>query len=172
MRCPRCSHCDDKVVDSRSSPTGDSIRRRRECLACGHRFTTHERVELQLPVIVKRDERREPFCRQKLAVGLERACEKRPITADEQARVLDRIERKLAEMSLREVPSAVIGDAMMEELKNLDGVAYLRFASVYRSYQDIQEFLEEISKVGGPEMLRKASPTAAPGSSSLSEEEG
>lgn len=151
MRCPRCNHVDDRVVDSRQSPLGDAIRRRRECLQCGHRFTTHERVELQLPAIVKRDERREPFCRDKLAAGLARACEKRPITIDTQARVIERIERRLAESGEREVPSAVVGDAMMEELKGLDGVAYLRFASVYRSYQDIREFLEEISRVGLPE---------------------
>ena len=150
MRCPRCGHLDDRVIDSRQSPPGDNIRRRRECLACTYRFTTYERLEVFLPQVVKRDGRREPYQREKLLAGLVRACEKRPISADALNQVADRIERHIGELGVREVEAKVLGDALMEELKGLDGVAYVRFASVYRSYSDISEFLTELASMVEP----------------------
>jgi transcriptional repressor NrdR len=131
-------------VDSRLGKDGDVIRRRRECENCGRRFTTYERVEENLPAIVKKDDRREQFDRRKLREGLAKACEKRPVSVDAIEETADRIERSLLEMGEKEVDSSVIGEAVMRSLHKLDTVAYVRFASVYRSFQDIDEFMSEL----------------------------
>jgi transcriptional repressor NrdR len=144
MRCPFCGHTESRVVDSRISKDGESIRRRRECLRCKKRFTTSERGEETLPLIVKKDGRREPFDRQKIFAGLKKACEKRPISVDTLEKIVSRIDQGLVEGGDREVKSSVIGERVMEELYNLDGVAYVRFASVYRQFKDINQFLGEL----------------------------
>lgn len=151
MRCPRCSHVDDRVVDSRQSRDGDSIRRRRECLSCGARFTTYETTELALPLVVKSDDRREPFERGKIRRALRMACQKRPIDAAQIDGVVDRVEKRVSSLGLREVDSRAIGDVVIEELRDLDGVAYLRFASVYYSFEDINEFVAAIERVRSEE---------------------
>ncbi len=147
MRCPRCAHTEDQVVDSRPSRTGDEIRRRRECLQCGFRFTTYERVELQLPVIVKRDGRREPYNRDKILAGLSAACQKRAISTDTIQQILTRIESDLMTLGQSEVQSSRIGDFVMAELRDIDKVAYLRFASVYLSFESLSEFAHEVARV-------------------------
>jgi transcriptional repressor NrdR len=135
---------ENKVIDSRLSNQGAVIRRRRECLGCSRRFTTYERVEEILPMVVKKDGRREAYDRAKVIQGLERACRKRPVSAEQWEEVADRIERKLQEMGEKEVPTTVIGEAVMAELAQLDEVAYVRFASVYRSFKDLSEFMSEL----------------------------
>lgn len=147
MKCPRCDGTDSRVIDSRTGKNGESIRRRRECSSCGLRFTTYERVEVKLPAIIKSDDRREAYDRSKLLAGISRACEKRPISVDDQTALVDRIEKRLAASLEREVSSKAVGDLVMHELKSLDGVAYLRFASVYQSFQDISDFLAEAHAV-------------------------
>jgi transcriptional repressor NrdR len=147
MRCPRCGHLEDQVIDSRPSRAGDEIRRRRECMSCAFRFTTYERVELQLPVVVKRDGRREPFSREKILGGLRSACQKRSITSDALERIVDRIESDLATSGTTEMPSRTIGDWVMNALRSLDEVAYLRFASVYLSFESLGEFVSEAARV-------------------------
>jgi transcriptional repressor NrdR len=147
MRCPFCHHPDDKVVDSREGRAGESTRRRRECLACGRRFTTYERIDVVMPLIVKKDGRREPYDRGKLLAGLHKACEKRPISADTIDDVAAEVERRVQESGAREVPSSVVGEAVMSSLKNLDDVAYVRFASVYKSFRDIDEFMSELESI-------------------------
>ena len=144
MKCPFCGHTESRVVDSRISKDAESIRRRRECLKCRKRFTTSERGEETLPLIVKKDGRREPFDQQKIFNGLKKACEKRPISIDTLEKVVSRIEQSLIESGEREVKSSVIGERVMEELYNLDGVAYVRFASVYRQFKDINQFMKEL----------------------------
>ena len=144
MKCPFCGHTESRVVDSRISKDAESIRRRRECLECRKRFTTSERGEETLPLIVKKDGRREPFDRQKIFSGLKKACEKRPISVDTLEKTVSRIEQGLIESGDREVKSSVIGEKVMEELYNLDGVAYVRFASVYRQFKDINQFMKEL----------------------------
>ena len=144
MKCPFCQYLDSKVIDSRLSKEGDIIRRRRECDQCQKRFTTYERVEETLPLIIKKDGRREPFDRAKIVGGLTKACEKRPISIETIEKIVDRIESRLIEKGERELPSSVIGEKVMEELKALDDVAYVRFASVYRSFKDIGEFVDLI----------------------------
>lgn len=144
MKCPGCRDLNNRVVDSRLGKDGDVIRRRRECENCGRRFTTYERVEENLPAIVKKDDRREQFDRRKLREGLLKACEKRPVSVDAIEATADRIERSLLEMGEKEVLSSVIGEAVMRALHKLDTVAYVRFASVYRSFQDIDEFMNEL----------------------------
>ena len=144
MKCPGCRDLNNRVVDSRLGKDGDVIRRRRECENCGRRFTTYERVEENLPAIVKKDDRREQFDRRKLREGLIKACEKRPVSVDAIEETADRIERSLLEMGEKEVESSVIGEAVMRSLHKLDTVAYVRFASVYRSFQDIDEFMNEL----------------------------
>lgn len=144
MKCPFCGHTESRVVDSRISRDAESIRRRRECLRCKKRFTTSERGEETLPLIVKKDGRREPFDRQKIFTGLKKACEKRPISVDILEKIVSRIEQSLIESSEREVKSSVIGENVMEELYNLDGVAYVRFASVYREFKDINQFMSQL----------------------------
>ena len=147
MRCPICSASNDKVIDSRESAEGRIIRRRRECLGCGRRFTTYERVEEVTPQVVKKDARREPFDREKLLSGLKKACEKRPVSAERLEEMVDEIERKLQESGEKEIESALIGEEVMRRLHGLDEVAYVRFASVYRSFRDIDEFLTELGKL-------------------------
>lgn len=149
MRCPVCQRSDSKVVDSREAADGDSIRRRRECLECGRRFTTYERVDVVMPMVVKKDDRREPWDRDKVLAGIRKACEKRPVPADAIEEAVTRVERRVQESGARETASSEIGEAVMACLKDLDDVAYVRFASVYKSFRDIEEFmraLETISK--------------------------
>jgi transcriptional repressor NrdR len=147
MRCPFCHHPDDKVVDSRESRDGDSTRRRRECLACGRRFTTYESVDVVMPLIVKKDGRREPYDRNKVLAGLHKAREKRPISADTIEETATEVERRVQESGAREVPSSMVGEAVMSSLKDLDDVAYVRFASVYKSFRDIDEFMSELESI-------------------------
>lgn len=144
MKCPFCANLDSKVVDSRPDKGGATIRRRRECESCAKRFTTHERVEEFLPLVTKRDGRREPFDRMKLIAGLQKACEKRPVSVETIERMLDRLETRLQESGEKEVPSTTIGEWVMSELHDIDQVAYVRFASVYRSFRDINEFMVEL----------------------------
>ena len=144
MRCPFCQDAENKVIDSRESHEGSVIRRRRECLQCKRRFTTYERVEELYPLIVKKDGRRETFDREKILSGLKKACEKRPVSADQLEETVVSIERLLQGMGEKEVPSSVIGEEVMRRLHGLDEVAYVRFASVYRSFRDISEFMEEL----------------------------
>ena len=144
MKCPRCGHVDNKVVDSRAGKEGDVIRRRRECLECRNRFTTYERIEEELPLVVKRDGRREPFDRQKILTGILKACEKRPISYSTIEKVVDSLEGELQASGEKEVSSVEIGRRVMGELLKLDDVAYVRFASVYRQFKDLSQFAEEI----------------------------
>jgi transcriptional repressor NrdR len=144
MKCPYCGHLDNKVIDSRINKESTITRRRRSCLVCDQRFTTYERLEVMMPVLVKKDGRREPWDRQKIAMGLEKACEKRPVSRDTIDQFVDEIEHKLQDMGSKEVPSSVIGEWVMENLSNLDEVAYVRFASVYRQFKDVNEFMEEL----------------------------
>ncbi len=144
MRCPFCDHVKDKVVDSRESGSGAAIRRRRECLACQRRFTSYERIEEIPYLVIKKDGRREAFDRSKLTAGLHRACEKRPIAAKALTALIDEIERLVQDSPDREVEASVVGEKVMERLKELDKVAYVRFASVYRRFEDPQEFMAEL----------------------------
>jgi transcriptional repressor NrdR len=145
MKCPFCGHLDNKVIDSRLSQGGEVTRRRRECDQCVRRYTTYERVEEVLPLVVKKDGRREPFERLMVASGLRRACEKRPVSVEMLDRIVDRIERELVESGEKEVPSSTVGERCMEALRETDQVAYVRFASVYRSFKDIHEFMNALS---------------------------
>ncbi len=147
MKCPYCGCEESKVIDSRPTDDGERIRRRRECLKCGKRFTTYEMVESFPLMVIKRDETREPFNREKLRSGIMRACEKRPVSVGSIDKIVDSIERKLQKSFDREVPSNVIGEYAMEMLKETDEVAYVRFASVYRQFKDINTFMEELSKL-------------------------
>ncbi len=147
MRCPFCSEPDTKVIDSRLANEGDSVRRRRECVTCGERFTTFETAELVMPRIVKQDGTREPFNDEKLRGGMQRALEKRPVETDEIGEAVNRIMHRLRATGDREVPSRVLGEWVMDELRDLDEVAYVRFASVYRSFQDVNAFREEIERL-------------------------
>ncbi len=144
LRCPYCKQNRNRVIDSRASADGYSIRRRRECEACGRRFTTYERTEETPLRVVKKDGSRVPFDRSKILQGMLKACEKRPVALEELDEITSRIERELAESFEREVPSTRIGELVMDELRRLDQVAYVRFASVYREFKDIQQFLEEL----------------------------
>jgi transcriptional repressor NrdR len=144
MKCPFCGHQEDKVVDSRTSSDGSSIRRRRECLACEKRFTTYEHVEEQPLMVIKKDGRREPFDRHKLLAGLVKACEKRPVSMDQLEQLVDELERELSQHFEREVPSREVGERVMKRLHALDPVAYVRFASVYREFKDVEQFMREL----------------------------
>ena len=161
MKCPFCHRDEDKVIDSRSSKDGLIIRRRRECLKCERRFTTYERVEEMLPMLVKKDGRREVFDRLKVMGGLKKACEKRPVSTTAIEQIADRIEQVLQERGEKEVPSSVIGEAIMRELHKLDQVAYVRFASVYREFKDVNEFMHELQtlmkerRIPAPRAVRK-----------------
>jgi transcriptional repressor NrdR len=145
MKCPYCGHLGDKVVDSREGKEGEVIRRRRECLDCGKRFTSYERIDEIPYMVVKKDGSRERFDRQKLIGGLLKACEKRPVTVAALEHVADRVEATLQERAEREMSTADVGALVMEELKSLDKVAYVRFASVYRHFRDIGEFMSELN---------------------------
>jgi len=147
MRCPSCSSAENKVVDSRTARDGDAIRRRRECLACGARFTTYEYVERTQVLVIKKDGRREPFRREKLAEGVSKACEKRPIAREDIDSLLDRVETRVQSMGQSEVESRAVGEAVMDELARLDQIAYVRFASVYRDFRDVNHFMDEIKRV-------------------------
>ena len=144
MKCPFCSNLEDKVIDSRTSREGDAIRRRRECLKCGKRFTSYERVEDIVPMVVKKDGRREPFERLKILGGLKKACEKRPIGMETLEGITDSLEKKLIGLSVKEIPSAWVGEEVVGALRELDKVAYVRFASVYRQFKDINELMNEV----------------------------
>ena len=145
MRCPKCSSERSSVVDSRGD--GDSIRRRRECQECAFRFTTFERVELSLPLVVKKDDRRESFDRAKVRAGLLRACEKRPVSIEQIEDTVEGIERRLCELGMREIASRQIGDLVMEALRGLDKIAYVRFASVYREFSDVSQFVDTLQSL-------------------------
>ena len=147
MRCPFCAHLESKVIDSRVSTAGDVIRRRRECEACARRFTSRERVEDVLPVVVKKNGVREPYDREKVLRGVRLACNKRPVAMDRIERFIDELERELIESEAKEVASKEIGERVMRKLRELDEVAYVRFASVYRRFRDIDEFRSELDKM-------------------------
>jgi transcriptional repressor NrdR len=147
MYCPFCSHEETKVIDSRLAGDGRQIRRRRQCLRCNERFTTFESAELVMPRLVKNDNSRQPFDESKVRDSMRRALEKRPVPSDEFEQAVGRIVHKLRTMGEREVPSRLVGELVMEELRELDEVAYVRFASVYRSFQDVTEFQEEIKRL-------------------------
>ena len=144
MKCPFCGNAENKVIDSRISKDGKAIRRRRECLGCGRRFTTYEFVEDILPMVVKKDGRREVFDRMKIRNGVMKACEKRPISMEVMEKIVENVEQACQDFSGDEIPSTVIGEKVMNELKNIDGVAYVRFASVYRQFRDVGEFMSEL----------------------------
>ena len=144
MRCPFCKRDDSKVLDSRESAEGTVTRRRRECLGCRKRFTTYERVEELMPLVVKKDGRREPYDREKLISGLQKAVEKRPVSMDQLEALVAEVEARVLERGEKEVPSSLLGEEVMRRLRALDQVAYVRFASVYRSFRDIEEFMDEL----------------------------
>ncbi len=144
MKCPFCGNVEDKVIDSRASREGNAIRRRRECLKCAKRFTSYERVEDIVPMVVKKDGRREPFERMKILGGLKKACEKRPIGMDTLEGITDSIEKKLIGLGVKEIQSTWVGEEVMASLRDLDKVAYVRFASVYRQFKDINELMNEV----------------------------
>src|SRR5205807_7954768 len=147
MRCPFCHGLENRVVDSRMAKEGEAIRRRRECLGCKRRFTTYERVDEILPMVIKKDGRREPFDRAKILSGLKKACSKRPVPVEVLEKAADRIERELEEAGEKEIPSTRIGDAGMAALRDIDDVAYVRFASVYRSFRDVNELMAELKSL-------------------------
>ena len=149
MRCPFCGHSQDRVVDSREAQEGQVTRRRRECLGCGRRYTTYERVEDVLPSVVKKDGRREAFDRHKIVEGLKRACQKRPVSAEQIEELATSVERRVQEMGEKEIPSTTIGEALMEKLRALDPVAYVRFASVYREFRDVGDFVSTLEGLTG-----------------------
>ena len=149
MRCPFCSEPDTRVIDSRLAEDGERVRRRRECTACQERFTTYEAAELSLPRLIKSDGRREPFIEDKLRAGMLRALEKRPVALEDVEASIADIKRHLRALGEREVRSRLVGDLVMAALRRLDAVAYVRFASVYRRFEDVQAFVEEIERLGG-----------------------
>jgi len=150
MNCPFCGHREDRVIDSRESKEGDVIRRRRQCVACERRFTTYERSDEIPYMVIKKDGRREKFDRQKVLGGLLRACEKRPVPMARLAGIVDEVENTLSESADRELATSRIGEMLMERLKGLDKIAYVRFASVYRDFQDVDAFLEELKGLKRP----------------------
>jgi transcriptional repressor NrdR len=151
VKCPRCGHGEDKVIDSRAGRDGDVIRRRRECLSCAHRFTTYERVEEEVLLVVKKGGSRQPFDRGKIKGGIVKACEKRPVSAEQIEDLVARIEGEYHASGEREIDSTRIGERIMEGLRKLDDVAYVRFASVYRQFKDVSQFVEEIRSLYGDE---------------------
>ncbi len=163
MRCPFCTTLEDRVVETRSSDGDQVIRRRRECAACGRRFTTYERIELELPVIVKKDGRREPYDRAKLMSGLKKACEKRPVPIETLDQRVNEIERNLQDLGEKEITSSRIGDAVLAALRHLDDVAYLRFASVYLSYNDLGELMSEMQRLVSAGPGTQPAPAPEPG---------
>ena len=157
MRCPYCNEDNTQVVDTRENEEGDTVRRRRRCLVCDKRFTTYERVELQLPLVVKKNGSRVDYDREKLKSSMMLALRKRPVTTESIESAIDRIEEKLVQLAEREVPSDRIGELVMRELKKLDKIAYIRFASVYRNFADVDEFSDAIREVKRPRTTRKSS---------------
>ena len=155
MRCPFCSHKEDKVVDSRATAEESAVRRRRECLKCGKRFTTYEYIEEVSMRVVKKDGRREPFDRKKILSGVIRACEKRPVSMEKMEEIVTLVERGIQKKFDREISSSRIGEMVMEKLKNLDDVAYVRFASVYRQFKDVGQFMVELKDILGKEKKKK-----------------
>jgi len=151
MRCPKCGCQDDKVIDSRASREGATIRRRRECIACGHRFTTYEEIERGGLVVLKRDCRREEFSREKLLSGLRKACQKRPVSPKVIEELVERIATEVTDRYEREVPAEAIGKLVMDGLRQIDEVAYVRFASVYRRFQEATDFVHEVKKLEAKE---------------------
>ncbi|MCI9380169.1 MAG: transcriptional repressor NrdR [Dorea sp.] len=147
MKCPYCNQLDTRVIDSRPAEDGNSIRRRRSCDSCGKRFTTYEKVETIPLIIIKKDNNREQYSKGKIENGILRACYKRPVSAADIQRAIEKIETKIFSMEVKEVSSSSIGEIVMEELKNLDEVAYVRFASVYREFKDVNTFLDELKKI-------------------------
>ena len=147
MKCPYCNHPDTRVIDSRPADDGSSIRRRRSCDVCGKRFTTYEKVETIPMIVIKKDSTREQYRRDKIENGVLRACYKRPVSAEDIQAAVDRIETKIFSMEAKESPSSQIGEIVMEELKGLDEVAYVRFASVYREFKDVNTFMDELKKI-------------------------
>lgn len=152
MKCPFCNFQEDKVVDSRTSKNGLAIRRRRECLQCSKRFTTYEQVEDILPMIVKKDNRREPFDRFKIVSGMRKACEKRPVSMEMLEQAVDEIEKNVQNRMEKEIQATEVGDLVMRKLAELDDVAYVRFASVYRQFKDINAFMEEVKTLLGKDL--------------------
>jgi transcriptional repressor NrdR len=150
MRCPKCTSIEDKVIDSRISKEGNTIRRRRECLECGHRFTTIENLVRDGIVVIKRDERREEFDREKLLHAIRAACHKRPVDLEQITMIVDDVIDAVEAQYEREIPSRVIGEEVMRHLRRIDQVAYVRFASVYKDFRDVSEFMEEINNLGKP----------------------
>lgn len=146
MKCPYCSAPDTKVLDSRNLEEGSTIRRRRKCESCQKRFTTFETIELSMPQVIKRDGRREPYIKDKIKRGIEKACEKRPIPAAQKERILSNIEKAILDISDKEIQSIEIGNLVMMYLRHLDPVAYIRFAAVYRKFQDVEEFVNELKE--------------------------
>jgi transcriptional repressor NrdR len=156
VRCPFCSHLESKVIDSRLGAAGDVTRRRRECESCARRFTTYERVEEIVPLVVKKDGRREAFDRQKVLAGLRKACDKRAVSLAQLEAILDAVERDLIDTGDKEVSAQKVGEKVMHELRKVDEIAYVRFASVYRSFRDIDEFMTELESIA---RTRKREPT-------------
>jgi transcriptional repressor NrdR len=151
MQCPFCSAADTKVIDSRLVAEGDQVRRRRECIHCGERFTTYETAELLMPKLIKSNGIREPFNEDKLRAGILRALEKRPVSVEQIETMIGQIKHRLRATGEREIPSRLVGEAVMDQLRQIDHVAFVRFASVYRSFQDLDEFRAEIDRLSAPE---------------------
>ena len=147
MKCPGCSGMENKVIDSRLNKEGDVIRRRRECLSCTDRFTTYEKLERSLPLLIKKDGRREEFNREKIISGVRKACQKRPVSTKDIEDLVDRVEQHLQDLGEKEIPAVKVGEKVIQEIYNLDDVAYVRFASVYRSFKDVNEFMVELKEV-------------------------
>ncbi|MBI5816233.1 MAG: transcriptional repressor NrdR [Nitrospinae bacterium] len=145
MKCPSCGDLENKVIDSRLTKEGDMIRRRRECVACERRFTTYERIEETLPLVVKKNGARQPFSREKILRGIEKACHKRPVAAEDREELVEEVARAALASGEKELPASFIGEAVMKGLQKLDDVAYVRFASVYREFRDIRQFVEELN---------------------------
>lgn len=162
MRCPFCTTLDNRVIDSRLSAGGEVTRRRRECDGCGRRYTTYERVEQVMPFVVKKDGRREPFDRIKLLAGLQRACQKRPVSSEALERLVDTIERGLVESGEKETTSRAIGEKVLLALRGIDRVAYVRFASVYRSFDDVEQFMAELRELSDVPAAELAEPAVLP----------
>ncbi len=150
MKCPYCSVVETKVIDSRLNQSSDITRRRRECPKCGGRFTTYERVEEVMPLVIKKDGRREAFSREKIFSGLQKACQKRPVTTSRIEEVVAQIERQLQSWGMKEIPAKTLGEMVMNHLHRLDKVAYIRFASVYREFKDVEEFVQELHQTPEP----------------------
>ena len=156
MKCPYCGHLENRVVDSRLNKDFTITRRRRMCDACGRRFTTYERLEVTMPMLIKKDGRREAWDREKVVEGLQKACEKRPVSMEQIDEFVDSLERELQDMGEREIPVKLVGERVMDGLRKLDGVAYVRFASVYRQFKDLSEFMTELKDMlGGQEETPK-----------------